>query len=322
MIISASRRTDIPAFYAGWLINRIREGYCTVPNPFNANQVSEVSLQPQNVDALVFWTRNPRPLFPFLAELDERGYRYLFNFTLLNNPRQLDAHGPNVKSSIRIFRELCERIGPERILWRYDPIVCSNRTDASFHRRTFEQLAGELKDHTKRCTVSLVQVYRKAARRLRDLAAQGIELHEWTGSEITALMQSLSDTAKRCGMELFSCAQETDFSAHGIKPGKCIDADYISKIFEIRLSDKKDPAQRSHCGCSVSKDIGMYDSCLFGCRYCYATGSFERSRMNYRKHRVESPSLLGWYLPQRDRVQSQLDIDVGSRLAASHKRLL
>jgi len=310
VIISASRRTDIPAFYARWLMNRLRAGYCTVPNPFNANQVMHVSLKPRDVDALVFWTRNPRPLFPFLAELDERGYRYVFNFTLLNNPRQLDAHCPNVKSSVRIFRQLSERIGPERISWRYDPIVFSNLTDDAFHRRAFEMIAGELQGHTKRCIVSVVRVYRKSVKRLRDLAAQGVELAEWSGTEIAALMQYLSEAASHHGMEVFSCAQETDYSAYGVRPGKCIDAAYIGQIFGTELADKKDPAQRSKCGCSISKDIGMYDSCLFGCRYCYATGSLDRARSNYRKHHPDSPSLLGCHRPLSEQTQPDTNIEI------------
>lgn len=279
-------------------MNRIRAGFCTVPNPFNAKQVMRVSLQPQDVDALVFWTRNPRPLFPFLAELDERGYRYIFNFTVLNNPRRLDANCPSVRISVRTFRQLSERIGPERVIWRYDPIVFSNLTDDPFHRQTFEYIAKAFRGYTQRCIISLVQVYRKSFKRLQNLAAQGIELREWSSPEIAALLQYLSETASSHGMEIFSCAQEADFSAYGIKAGKCIDADYISRIFCVNLTGKKDPAQREHCGCSISKDIGMYDSCLFDCRYCYATSNLQRAFVNYSKHDPASPSLLGWHNPK------------------------
>lgn len=304
MIISASRRTDIPAFYAKWLMNRVRAGYCTVPNPFNAQQVIRVSLRPQEVDAVVFWTRNPRPLFPYLTELDERGYRYIFNLTVLNNPRQLDANCPSVRISVRTFRQLSERIGPERVIWRYDPIVLSNLTGDLFHRQTFEQIAEALQGYTQRCIISLVHVYRKCFRRLRDLAAQGLELRDWSSRQIVALMQYLADTASRHGIEIFSCAQEIDFSDYGIKPGKCIDADYLAQIFSVKLPSKKDPAQRNNCGCSISKDIGMYDSCLFDCRYCYATSSHQRALINYRRHNPNSPSLLGWHCPQGDSPQA------------------
>ena len=294
MIISASRRTDIPAFYAGWFINRIRAGYCSVPNPFNPRQVSTVSLAVEDVAAIVFWTRNPRPLFPFLPELDARGYRYIVNFTLLNNPRLLDANCPDVKTSIDAFRRLSERIGSERVIWRYDPIVFSNLTDADFHRRTFEAIAKSLRGFTRRCIVSIVQVYRKSFRRLRAIADEGLQLTELDETEVQELVRYLSEAAGSCAMEIFSCAQAKDYTEFGVKPGKCIDGDYLARTFNIPLDIPKDPFQRPHCGCVSSKDIGMYDSCLYDCRYCYATSSHQRALENHRGHRPDSASLLGW----------------------------
>ena len=128
MIISASRRTDIPAFYSRWLLNRLRAGFCLVPNPFNPGQVSRIELGPQDVDTIVFWTRNPRPLFPFLDELDARGYRYNFQYTLLDYPRLIDEHTPPPPAALDTFRRLADRLGPQRLVWRYDPIVQSQIT--------------------------------------------------------------------------------------------------------------------------------------------------------------------------------------------------
>lgn len=295
MIISASRRTDIPAFYTKWFMNRIFAGFCAVPNPFNTKQITRVSLNVEDVDAIVFWSRNPRPLFPFLAELDRRGYRYIFNFTILNNPRLLDANSPDVKGSIRTFRELSDRIGPDKLIWRYDPIVLSSLTNIDFHRCNFEAIAKSLQGYCKRCIISVVNVYRKSLGRLNDLAEQGLVIYTGTDSEIASLLRFIAETACQCAMDVFSCAQEADFSPYGIKAGKCIDGRYLSEVFGIELETQKDPHQRKHCGCDTSKDIGMYDSCLFDCRYCYATRSHERAKTNYRKHDVNSPSLLGWY---------------------------
>lgn len=294
LIISASRRTDIPAFYAKWFMNRIRAGYCSVPNPFNPKQISTVSLAVEEVDAIMFWTRNPRPLFSFLQELEDRRYRYLVNFTLLNNPRLLDANCPGVEASIDTFRRLSERIGSERVIWRYDPIVFSNLTDAHFHRRNFEYIAKSIHGYTRRCVISIVQVYRKSARRLREIAELGLQPAGPAEAQLQRLMQDLSDIAESCAMEIFSCAQAKDFSEFGIKPGKCIDGDYLSKIFDVRLDTHKDPFQRPYCGCTSSKDIGMYDSCLYDCRYCYATSSHQRALKNHRRHHPDSTSLLGW----------------------------
>ena len=145
MIISASRRTDIPAFYARWFMNRIREGYCTVPNPFNPNQVSRISLKPEDVDIIVFWTRYARPLMPFLNELDDRGYRYYFLYTLMNNPRALEPKSPSHKRSLNTFQNLSNRIGMEKVIWRYDPIVFTRITDPNFHKETYQHIAEQLK---------------------------------------------------------------------------------------------------------------------------------------------------------------------------------
>jgi hypothetical protein len=295
LIISASRRTDIPAFYTRWFMNRIRAGYCTVPNPFNRRQVSAVSLTPENVDAFVFWTRNPQPLIPYLTELDRDGHRYLFNVTVMANPRVLDAGCPDVDTSIHNMHRLSERISPEKIIWRYDPIVCCSLTPADFHRKTFARIAKELQGCTTRCIISTLRVYRKSRKRLQKLADMGVELREWSHFEMTELMRQFADSATRCGMEIFSCAQENDLTPCGIKPGKCIDDGLIAKLFGIPLQLKKDPTQREKCGCVASKDIGMYDSCLYNCCYCYATSSIDRARINHVLHDADSPSLLGWH---------------------------
>ncbi len=140
MIISASRRTDIPAFYAQWFINRIRAGHCTVPNPFNRKQVSRISLRPEDVDIIAFSTRNPQPLLPYLKELDQHGYRYYFQYTVMNNPRLIDTMAPSLSSSLDIFKKLSDLIGTERVIWRYDPIIISNIAGIKFHISTYKHI--------------------------------------------------------------------------------------------------------------------------------------------------------------------------------------
>lgn len=298
MIISASRRTDIPAFYTKWLINRIKAGYCAVPNPFNRNQVSYISLKPEDVEVIVFWTRNPSPLLPYLKELDERGFRYYFQFTILDNPTEIDQKVPPLSSSIKTFIKLSDIVGPERVIWRYDPIVLSKATGVQFHIDTYEKIAEELRGHTIRSVISVMDIYKKAGRRLANLQKQGIEIVDYQGKSserFDFLMEHLVQTASSHNLEIFSCSEVIDLTQYGIAKGKCIDDDYIRKVFNISVSQKKDPSQRAECGCVISKDIGMYDSCLFGCQYCYATTSFERAKINHEKHDPTSPSLLGWF---------------------------
>lgn len=294
MLISASRRTDIPAFYALWFMKRLRAGECYVPNPFYARQVQHISLAPGDVEAIIFWTRHARPLFPYLQELDAGGYRYYFQYTLLDYPAGLDQSNPALAVRIATFQELSGRIGPERVIWRYDPIVLSSATPAAFHLQAFSQLAAELEGHTRRVVISLLTPYSKIRKRMQALAEQGLELLHpndpaWPGD----FLRSLSGIAASRGLQIFSCASEQDYSRFGIIPGKCIDDQLLIKLFNLEVPHTKDPGQRKACGCVVSKDIGMYDSCLFGCQYCYATSSFERARQNHARHDTDSPWLIG-----------------------------
>jgi len=292
MIVSASRRTDIPAFYTKWFMNRIRAGYCLVPNPFNPNQVSNISLEPDNVDLFVFWTRNPKPLIPHLKELNALGYSYYFLFTLMDNPRILDLKSPSPEISIETFRKLSDLIGPEKVIWRYDPIVLSNVTDIDFHKQRFEFIADKLRGHTFRCIISFVDIYRKIEARLNNLAGKGFVFEKRDNNDLSDLACTLCDIAGQNGMEMKSCASKVDLSGFGIPAGKCIDDDHIAKMIGKNLELKKDPNQRNNCNCVSSKDIGMYDSCLYECRYCYATTSFERAKLNHKRHNPDSPSLI------------------------------
>jgi len=292
MIISASRRTDIPAFYSEWFMNRIRAGFCTVPNPIRKNQISRVSLRRKDVDVIVFWTRNPGPLMEHLDELDERGYRYYFHFTIMDNPRALDPRCPQVAEAIETARRLADRIGPGKLIWRYDPIVFTGHLNVEFHKQTYDRIAGALRGHTYRSVVSIIDVYRKIGKRLRSLAENGVALTTPGTQSVGDLMRSIAGTAKANGMEIFSCAEETDFSSCGILPGKCIDEAYITRVFGLKVSGANDPFQRKACGCVASKDIGAYDTCLFGCAYCYATADFALARENRQRHNSASPSLL------------------------------
>ncbi len=292
-IISASRRTDIPALYAEWFINRIKAGYCLVPNPFNRKQLSRVSLVPKDVSVVVFWTRNPRPLLPYLRDLDDRGIRYYFQFTLMNNPREIDPHTPSLHASLETFRRLVEHIGPDRVIWRYDPIVLTETTNRKFHVDAFAQIASELENLTHRCVISIVDDYRKAKSRMASLSKRsGFKVGSYLPYTHEAMLMDMQKITSDRGMQLTSCAEEISLSHLGITPGKCIDDEYIRKIFGISVTNKKDRSQREACGCVVSRDIGVYDTCILGCQYCYATASFEQALCNYKDHDKEGPCII------------------------------
>lgn len=292
MIVSASRRTDIPAFYAEWFMRRIRAGFCAVPNPSNPRQVSRLSLDIKDVDVIVFWTRNPDPLLPFLPELDTRGYRCYFQYTLMDNPFVLDPGVPGAEKAIQSFLRLSGRVGPDRVLWRYDPIVLSTLTPPDFHCRVFDRLAGALRGATRRSIISLVDVYRKVGVRLDALRDQGVELLRPAGTGVEDMIRSMAATAASNGMELASCAEE-GLESLGVAAGKCVDERLIERVFGIRVTHAKDRAQRPACRCVASRDIGMYDTCPAGCVYCYATTGAQAVARNRSRHDPAGGSLAG-----------------------------
>ncbi len=294
MIISASRRTDIPAFYSAWLMARVRAGFCLVPNPFNAKQVSRISLAPEDVDAFVFWSKNPKPMLGILRELSDRGFIYYFQFTLNHYPHTLEPSIPVFESRLETFHELARQLGPARVVWRYDPIIITRATNYDFHADTFERLAGSLRGATRRVVVSVVDMYRKTDIRMSGLkkADFQIDLDAAKSSEMFHLLLHISQIARAADIVPFSCAEENDFSSAGVLPGSCIDCDLITSLGG-HVTSKKDPGQRAACRCVISRDIGINDTCLHGCPYCYSTKNNQLAHQRHSQHDPTSPVLFG-----------------------------
>lgn len=288
MIISASRRTDIPAFYSDWFMNRIKEGFVLVRNPFNAQQISRVSLRPDAVDCIVFWTKNPANLMSKLHVLDRLGYPYYFQFTLTPYGKEVEANLPDKQELISTFIALSKMIGRERIVWRYDPILVTGRLDRQFHFEQFQTLAERLAPYADRCIISFLEFYAKSIRNLKELNVERI--HEPAMLEIAGKFMDISRTH---GFRLETCAEEIDLTDLGIANGKCIDDQRIAKITGREFSAKKAQGQRKKCGCVSSIDIGAYNSCSHNCLYCYANSSSGLVKTNVALHDQDSPFLLG-----------------------------
>ncbi len=274
MVISASRRTDIPKFHAEWFMECVRAGSCSVRNPFDPRRVASVSLRPEDVDVIVFWSKDPEPLIRYLPELDRRGLRYYFLFTVNGYPPSLEPAVPPLATVLKTFERLSGMLSPERVVWRYDPIVLSNVTDPDYHEERFGEIARALRGRTTRVVVSLMDEYRATRRRLAELASRGTAVRPCTPSEpgMERLMAAMAAKAAGCGMDIVSCAEEYDLARFGIAHGACIDAEHIRRTFGIRVPSRKDPHQRPECRCIQARDIGEYGTCLHGCVYCYAGG--------------------------------------------------
>ena len=276
-------------------MNRIRAGWCAVPNPMNMKQVSRVSLDPQEVDSIVFWSKNPAPMLPHLDELDRRGFRYYFQFSLNDYPGELEPNMPGVAERLVTFLNLSRHVGPLRVVWRYDPIIISNMTPMEFHRERFSRIAQELRGATHRVMVSIVDFYHKTDRRLSQLERAGFLFDRKAGSsaDMVSLLKDLATIAGRRDMEIFACAEDRDFRELGIPPGRCIDESLLNRVWALNLRYRKDPAQRRFCLCMVSKDIGINDTCIHGCPYCYSTRNHTLAERRYQEHDPQSPSMWG-----------------------------
>jgi hypothetical protein len=286
MIISASRRTDIPAFYSQWFFNRLKEGFVMVRNPMNPQSVSRIDLNPELIDCIVFWTRNPNPLVTRLDEL--AGYHYYFLFTITPYGENLEKNLPSKDQVIDCFIDLSRRIGKERVIWRYDPILLNKEIDAAYHCRQFEYIAGRIGSYTEKCITSFIDMYKKCERNLK-----GFNIKELNAEEMTGLIEALSPIAREKGIEIVTCAEEMDFSGPGCGHGKCIDDELISRICGYPLTAAKDSHQRKTCRCIESIDIGAYNTCDHGCLYCYANSDVASVRRNKALHDPESPLLIG-----------------------------
>ena len=302
VVVSASRATDVPKFYADWLLARLRAGFCTWTNPFN-RQPYRVSFE--KTRALVFWTKDPKPLLSRLDELEDLGFhQYYFQFTLNDYVREgLEPNVPSVEERIATFRALAERIGAARVIWRYDPLLLSPSITIDTLIERIAAIGRALKDCTEKLVFSFADIagYRKV---IRNLAGTGCR--EFTHDEKIEFVTRLCELNRELGMTLATCAEDIDLAAFGVHPNKCVDDDLMVRLFHEDTAlmeflgaerdlfgnwtvkkSKKDKGQRKACSCVISKDIGMYDTCPHLCRYCYANASADQVLANWKRHGLQ-----------------------------------
>lgn len=291
MIISASRRTDIPAFYSQWFFNRIKEGYVLVPSPYNPKMISKVRLDPSVVDCIVFWTKNPAPMIAKLDKLQD--YKYYFQFTLNPYGEKLEINLPSIAKRIETFKRLSDKIGKDKVIWRYDPILTNEEYNVSFHKETFAHIADGLKNHTERCMLGFIDHYQH----IRAAVGQ-FNIKPLIKEDIEEMAISFRQTMNAYPtIELDTCTVKVDLRHLGIPTGLCIDKALIERIIGYPILAKKDKNQRNVCNCIESIDIGTYESCLNGCVYCYAIkGNYNSVEYNMKKHDKNSPLLIGHLL--------------------------
>ncbi|MBU1014568.1 MAG: DUF1848 domain-containing protein [Bacteroidetes bacterium] len=286
MIISSSRRTDIPAFYSEWFFNRLKEGFVYVRNPINKHHISKISLLPEHVDCFVFWSKNPKPFLEKLSELKQ--YKFYFQYTINSYGTDLETGVPQKKELIDTFIKLSKTIGKEKIIWRYDPILFSEKYSAEYHLKYFESIAKLIYSFTEKCVISFIDLYKKCERNLKET-----NIRELEEKEILSLSKGLKKIASKYNLALETCAESIELDSIGIGHNRCIDNELIQKILGKKIKVTKDKNQRDICGCIESIDIGAYNTCKHGCLYCYANFNSNMVTENVKSHSVTSPLLYG-----------------------------
>lgn len=290
MIVSASYRTDIPAFYGEWFRRRLAEGYALVANPYGGPPY-RVGLGPEAAAGFVFWTRNPRPFRPVLEGLAAQGRPFYLQFTITGYPRALERAVPAPERAIADARAIAGRFGPKALVWRYDPVLWSDLTPGPWHSENFRRLARALEGASDEVVFSAAQIYTKTRRNL-DAAARrhSFGWHDPEPAEKGELLGRLAATATKYGFRPTLCSQPELLTAP-LAPARCIDAERLAAVAGRPIAARA-KGNRPGCLCAESRDIGAYDTCPHGCVYCYAVGSETRARARHRTHDPASPFLV------------------------------
>jgi hypothetical protein len=304
-IVSVSRRTDVPAFYQEWFRKRIEEGYAGYVNPFGGQKYL-VSLRTEDVLAFVFWSKDFGPFLEDLRRMDDKGYKFYFNFTITGLPSDFEPDVPPLGDLIGTCKELAARYSPKHINWRYDPIVISNATTADYHVERFTHIAKTLEGSVERCYFSFSTFYDKVKKNLARLRREtDIDAFDPDTTIKRELAGRLADIGAEYGIRLYTCCGDYLIS-NDIRKASCVDADTIAELFYGGQLDVPRKPTRNECGCFASVDIGAYDTCVHGCIYCYANMNKATAERRYKEHDPSS-AFLGYSKDESDKWFKELE---------------
>lgn len=284
MILNTGNRTDIPAFFSDWFFNRIQEGFVCVRNPYFPHQVTKYLLNPQVIDVLCFCTKNPKPMLSRLDLLKE--YRQFWFVTITPYNQTIEPNVPNKNEIIRSFIELSKKLGSQCVGWRYDPIFLNDYYTLEYHIRIFEQMCQRLSGYTHQCVISFIDLYQKTKKNFKDVK----EVNE---TDQIYLCQKFVEIGKKYDIEVYTCHENEKLKTTGVNTSGCMNQQIIEKAIGCSLKIPKLNEARQGCSCLLNNDIGVYNTCLHGCLYCYA--NFDRYDVlkNAKSHNKKSPFLIG-----------------------------
>lgn len=295
MILNTGARTDTVQFYSDWLLKRFREGFVYTRNPLFPNKVTRYELSPDKIDLVMFCSKNYAPILPRLHEITEK-YRTFFHYTITAYGKDVEPGVPPIEESVKTLIALSKIVGKQRIAWRYDPVLFTEKYTLQVHAQTFEYIAQKVAPYIDRCIFSFVEPYKK-------LQTNMPEIVPFTEEDKNAVAETLGRIARTYGIRIQTCGTNGDFTRYGIYASGCATLEILGAANGCEFKDLKHKGLREGCHCIESRDIGAYDTCLNGCKYCYANKSPQKARENYKFHDPDSPILLGKLQPDDEVIQ-------------------
>lgn len=285
MIINVGMRSDIVACYTPWLLNRLKEGYAYSRNPYNKSEVYSYDLKPENVDALIFCSKDYSPILNDISWINDK-YNIFCHYTITSYGRDVEVNLSSIDDNIKTLKRLSSIIGQDKLAWRFDPILLTEKYGIDYHLDKFEYIAKRIHDDVSYCVFSFVDLYPKIQDNMP-------ELLEITSRDKEELLEGLGRISGKYGLPIQTCAINEDYSKYNIKKSGCITSKILEEANGICFKNIKHEGNRKNCRCIPSRDIGAYNTCINGCRYCYANRNHENALLNYSRHDVNSPLLIG-----------------------------
>ena len=290
MILNTGGRTDTVQYYSEWLLNRFREGYVCSRNPLFPNKVVRYELDPEKIDCVVFCSKDYSPILNDLHEITDRFATY-FHYTVTAYGKDVEPGVPSIEDSIETLKRLSSMVGKQRVAWRYDPVLLTERYTFEHHEKTFRYMAEQISPYVDRCIFSFVEMHPRVLRNMPEI----IPLDDARKRDLARMLGSV---ASEFGLRIQLCGSSDDYSEFGVNRSGCMTLDMLGAANGIEFKNLRHKGLREGCGCIESRDIGAYDTCLNGCRYCYANKSPQKARENLCRHDPRSPLILGDLRPQ------------------------
>ena len=293
MIINVGGRTDIVNYYTPWLLNRLEEGYAYSRNPFARENVYKLSLKSEDVDCLLFCSKNYQPILKHIGDIDEK-YNILCNYTITAYGKDIEPKVPSINQSIKTLKRLSDIVGVNKILWRYDPILLTEKYTVEKHLETFEYMAEKISPLVYRCIFSFVDMYKKVEENMP-------EIIPFTDEDKVKLLKGIGEISKKYNLYTQTCATNESYERYGIHAAGCTTREILEQAHNVVYKNVKGTGIRENCQCIPSRDIGAYNSCLSECKYCYANRKPDIPKKVIKMHDEKSPLLLG-QLKENDRL--------------------